>query len=266
MAAFDESSADAQRPPIDAFDLYQANAYMCDEYFAGDGLVEGDSFRPQFEANLAPDGNLVRVHEADLRESKWVSAPISVLFLDVIWSWDINRFVMEQFYTRLTPGTSWVIHQDYVYAWYPWIPITMEYFADHFEFVADVPLATAVFRCVRPLNDVEARLDLLETLDPDELVALMDRAIARFEGWPRGVLECARAQLLRYVGREAEAREQLARVLREHAEHEAPVRFAREIESHIDNGWPPPTGLAGGLAVGPPRPRAILHLRNPAFP
>ncbi len=34
---------------------------------------------------------------------------------------------------------------------------------------------------------------------------LVVRALERFEGWPKGVLECSRAQLLRYLGREDEA-------------------------------------------------------------
>lgn len=242
IGGMDPDGAEAgtlSRPPIDSFDLFRADEYMCAHDLDGSGLSPGDSFRSYYEAHLGPARHHVRVHEGDIRASAWQPAPISVLFLAAVWSWDINRWVMAQFYTRLVPEQSLVIHQDYVCAWYPWIPVCMEYFCDHFEFVAQVPLAMAAFRCIRPLDPAQASVDLLEALPADELVALMDRALARFTGWPRGVLECSKAQLLRTVGREADAREHLARVRRNHAGEDAPIRFAGEIEAQMERGEPP---------------------------
>lgn len=229
------------RPPIDSFDLFRADADMCNEYLPDSGLEVGDSFRSYYEQNLGPARHLVEVHEGDLRAAHWKPAPISVLFLDVITSWDINQWVMEHFYPRLVPERSFVIHEDFVSAWSPWTAITMEHFADHFEFVTDVPPATAVFRSVTPVSAEQAAVNLLSTLSPDTMLDLMDRAVDRFDGWPRGVLECSRANLMRYFGLNEEALGELTRIERDYAADEVPPRFAREIRGHIESGVPPRT-------------------------
>ena len=227
------------RPIIHAYDLFRADPYMLQTVLANSRMQPGDCFESRFLENLRVDPSLVAVHAGDVRANEWGAEPISLLFLDIIWSWDINSFVMRNFYKNLSSDGAFVVHQDYVYAWYPWIPITMEYLADHFELVDYVPLATVVFRYVKPFDENVLGIDLLRELSPDSLLSLMARAMERFSGESRGILECSRAHLLRYFGRKGEARASLLAVGEDYAEFEAPVRFAREILAHIDSGAEP---------------------------
>lgn len=224
---------------VHSYDLFQADAYMIEAFLSGTGLRPGDSFEPCFRQRLGPDLDRVTVHAGDLRASPWTGPPLSIVFLDVLWSWDLNAFAMANFYRYLLADDSFVVHQDYVYAWYPWIPVTMEHFSAHFELVAYVPLATVVFRTVRPLSADDAAIDLLRDLAPETLLGLMERAVGRFSGETRGILECSEASLLRYLGRKEQARERLHAVLEQYRELEAPPRFAREILAHIESGAEP---------------------------
>ena len=109
-------------------------------------------------------------------------------------------------------------------------------FSEHFEFIGYVPLATVVFRCRKPLSADEAAIDMLRDNTPETLLSLMDRVVERFSGWQRGVLECSRASLLRYLDRNKQARDALHAVLERYRDDEAPVRFARQILSLVDAG------------------------------
>ena len=230
---------DRRTPVIHSYDLFVADRFMIDGFLSHTDLQPGDRFEESFLREIETDRDLVVVHPGDLRTHPWTDGPIGILFLDLIWSWDINAFVMENFYANLAADVSWVVHQDYVYAWYPWIPVTMEYFHDHFDFVGYVPLATVVFRCHRPLDDREKRIDLLRDVGPDELRSLMERAVDRFSGESRGILECSQASLFRYLGSVEEAREKLRSVIDRYRDLEAPVRFARGIMAHMDSGAAP---------------------------
>jgi hypothetical protein len=221
---------------IHSYDLFTANGYMVEGYLAQAGIAEGDSYLDLFLNNIQPDQALVEVHAGNVREMPWKGGPISILFLDMIWSWDINQFVMEHFYRNLAEDGAFVVHQDYVYAWYPWLPISMEYLSDYFEYIDYVPLASVVFRCKKPLNKEAASIDLLRDVSPDRLVALMSKALDRFDGEPRGILECSKGSLLRYLGRTEEARDHLLGIIQQFCGYEAPPRFARQIISHIDSG------------------------------
>lgn len=227
------------RQIIHSYDLFRADAYMVDEYLSRRGIPLGGSYEALFLEHVRPDEALVVAHPGDVRDHPWTGGPIGILFLDMIWSWDINAFVVNNFYRNLSPAGALVLHQDYVYAWYPWLPVSMELFREHFEFIAFVPLATAVFRFRKPLDEHQLALDPLRDLGPEALLTLMSRAVDRFSGWPRGVLECSRASLLRFLGRTPEARAYLDDIARRYEEFEAPVRFARDIAAHIDSGAQP---------------------------
>jgi len=225
-------------PIVHSYDLFIADQATASTYLPGMGVEPGGSFEALFRANVEAQREWVAVHAGDVRTHVWSGEPIRILFLDVIWSWDINGFVMRNFYPHLCADGAFVVHQDYVYAWYPYIPISMEYFGDHFEFIGYVPLATVAFRSRKPLDARDVAVDLLHDLDPETLLLLMARAIDRFSGDLRGVLECSRASLLRYFDRTDEARILLTDVAARYKSSEGPARFARDILAHIDSGAP----------------------------
>ena len=139
----------------------------------------------------------VQVHKGDLLDIQWDGgAPIDVLFVDVAKSWALNDHVMSEFFPSLVAGRSFVIQQDYVHEWLPWIHIAMELLADHFERVDEVPGSPSVaFACTRRVRPRDLPAELRDLPAP-RLEELFDRAARQYEGEDRLILECARAVLL----------------------------------------------------------------------
>jgi hypothetical protein len=97
----------------------------------------------------------------------------------------------------------------------PWVAITMELLADYFEPVAFAEYNTVVYLCRKQVPR-DALGGPLQELALAEKLALMDSAIARFRGYPRGYLELARAVLIVEGGDRPQARAQLEQVRERH--------------------------------------------------
>lgn len=92
----------------------------------------------------------ISVAPGDLMQHPWNSGPIEILFIDLAKSWDLNDFVVDQWFPQLIPG-AFVIQQDY-FSWFTyWLQITMMGLRDHFEFVDYAMGGSAVFRCSKPV-------------------------------------------------------------------------------------------------------------------
>jgi hypothetical protein len=215
---------------IDVFDRFKVEPYMTDFYFAGEGLHAGDSFRPIFDRNTAAFAHLLDVHEGDLADHGWDGRPIEILFVDVAKSWNLNDLIVRDFFPHLIPDRSVVVQQDLVFALGHWLPITMEHLAEYFEPVAFAEYNTVVYVCRQA---VPAGLPPVSQLAASEKVDLMDRAIARFRGYPRGYLELARCMLLAELGDAARAAAALAEVRRD---HEGDALVAQALETVLGVG------------------------------
>ena len=185
-----------QGPPVASYDMFRVEPYMTEKFFADEHAAElGDSFRARFDANIAGFDVPHVVYEGDITKIGWSDGPIDVLFLDVLKSWEINDAMMRDFFPSLVPGRSVIVHQDYGWGFNPWIPITVELMRDSLSLVDWMEWGSHVF-----LLERELPADLLENgvsgLDPDTQIELVDRAVARSEGWPRGMLEINRAILV----------------------------------------------------------------------
>jgi hypothetical protein len=135
------------------------------------------------------------VHEGDITELGWSGGPIDVLFLDVLKSWEINDAVLRDFFPSLVPGRSVIVHQDYGWGEHPWVPITVELMRDSLVLVDWMEWGSHVF-----FLEGEVPAELTERgiggLDLDERFELIDDAVARSEGWVRGMLEVDRTALV----------------------------------------------------------------------
>jgi hypothetical protein len=177
---------------IDVYDQFEIEPYMNDMYFQGESRASGSSFRPVFERNIAHVAEHVRIHEGDLMTERWHGGPIEILFVDLSKTWELNDLIVDQFFPSLIPGRSVLVQQDFVFAICPWVPLTMEYLADHFEPVGFAEYCSVVYATRSP---VPSGLDPVSALPHDRQIELMDTAIDRFCGYPRDVLECAKAML-----------------------------------------------------------------------
>jgi hypothetical protein len=183
-------------PPVASYDLFRVEEYTLEKFFAGEpGVQVGDSFRPRFDAHLSAFDVPHVVHEGDITEIGWDGGPIDVLFLDVLKSWEINDSVLRDFFPSLVPGRSVIVHQDYGWGEQLWIPITVELMRDSLVLVDWMEWGSHAF-----FLEGELPAELIERgvagLDLDRRFELMDRAVARAEGWVGGMLEVARTTLI----------------------------------------------------------------------
>jgi hypothetical protein len=183
-------------PPVASYDLFRVEAYTMRKFFRNDPAVEvGDSFRDRFDANVAGFDLPHVVHEGDITSIGWDGGPIDVLFLDVLKSWEINDAVLRDFFPALVPGRSVIVHQDYAGGYMPWIAITVELMRDSLVLLDWMEWGSHVYFVERelPARVIEDGVSGLDTAARFELI---DRAIARADGWVRGMLEVDRAALV----------------------------------------------------------------------
>jgi len=194
-------------PPLHSYDLFLVEDYTRDAYFSGTGLTIGDSFRHLYDRYV--DGYDVphEVHEGDIIALGWGGGPIHVLFLDVLKAWSIEQAVRTSFMPHLVPGRSLIAHQDYGYGICVWIHLGVELMWNHLEHIAWMPHGTHLFRLTEAVPHAVLSVDLLRDLTADQQFELMDRAIARWDGETRGMLELAKVSLVAlHFGRDAALR------------------------------------------------------------
>jgi hypothetical protein len=183
-------------PPVASYDLFRVEAYTMQKFFRNEPDVGvGDSFRDRFDANVARFDVPHAVHEGDITRIGWDGGPIDVLFLDVLKSWDINDAVLRDFFPALVPGRSVIVHQDYAGGYMPWIAITVELMRDSLVLLDWMEWGSHVYFVERELPATLIQ-EGVSGLDAAARFELIDRAIARADGWVRGMLEVDRAALV----------------------------------------------------------------------
>ena len=165
----------------------------------------------------------IYVSPGDLTLHHWKGAPIEILFIDLAKSWELNQWVIDNWFPCLRPG-SIVIQQDYVHFYEYWIAITMEMLAEYLHPVDYIFGATAVFVCDReiPRERLAARL---RDMQVDEQLKYLDLAIAKSPASPAEVLKCAKAFCLLDHDRVTEAEELIAQVSTEVTHPDAGQNF-----------------------------------------
>jgi len=212
---------------IDVYDRFEVEPYMSELYFQEEGLVGGESFLPVFECNTAHVAQLLAVHAGDLLSKSWRGDPIEILFVDCSKTWELNDFIVSEFFPSLIGGRAVVIQQDFVFALCPWVALTMEHLADHFEPVAFAEQCSVVYftRSAIP-PDVEP----VSSLSHDRQLELMDSAVGRFRGYPREVLECAKALMLAQQGDSEHADALVSRIAEHGTGHFAAKAALEQVE------------------------------------
>lgn len=187
---------DASKKPIHSYDRFEVEEWTRGIYFP-ESTPAGASFRDQFDRNIAPYSDLVEVHAGDIGEHPWNGGPIEILFIDVAKHWTVCDWVTWQFFPHLIPGRSYVVQQDYLYHhWVAWLHVTMELYADYFEYVCDTEVNSAVFLNTKPIPPSVLRQHSVASLSREERIALMDRAASRFAGKKRDMLVSAKEHFL----------------------------------------------------------------------
>lgn len=227
-----DGGREAVAPPITVYDQFQVEDYALAGGFFDDApeLGVGDDFSALFRRNVEKVGGLLDVRAGNILEQRWGRAPIEILFLDVLKSWQINDYVVREFWPAMLPGAI-VVQQDYQYGGYPWLAITMELLHEYFERLDEMPWGTVMFRLRAPLPDLRT-MTLSRDLPMIDKLELMDRALTR-ETQPSGqaMLRLSRALLLGYLGRWRIAHREMNAVARQHRDDISVVAAANFVLS-----------------------------------
>jgi hypothetical protein len=192
--------------PIQSYDLGVCNEDMANRINQryGSHLKSGDCFLPYLQKNVRGSADLAILNQGDICQYT-LSEPCEILFLDVCKTREINWHTVKTFYTRLIPGKSLLIHQDFIHPWLPWIHVTMGWLADYFEFIGTSLFGSAVWLNSRQI--VDPGEDPFLAGDSAALERLFNRATSVIkDSAQRGFLDLAHVQLLFLTGRKDEAR------------------------------------------------------------
>ena len=221
----------------------RAVVHSYDRFVADDGYIrndisrrlypvpEGYDYQGIFEFQTALHADRIVAHRGDFIELPAPAAPIEILFVDVAKTVALNHRLVEHYFTRLIPGKSVIVQQDFYQAWYPYIPITMEYFRDWFA-VADAFVAESsrLYFLTRKIPRQAIR-DFLDGLSVEQEAELLRRAIDRDSGLTRMMLRVVEVlHLFDRQGRPDSARDAAA-ALRQDPEFEPAAYYADQLES-----------------------------------
>jgi hypothetical protein len=238
------------RHRLHAFDNFIWREFMAEH--AQFGLKPGDSFEPQFRANVARYGELVVAHAMALPDEvipgdkvaaerrstehdavapfRWDrEQAIEILFVDGAKAWRGMRYLMLEVAESLLPGRSLLVAQDFKHWGAYWVPLMLARLRDKLEFAHDTLRgSTVTFRLTRALDRaaIEAMEDDVANIATQQALAELE-AMARylsehgdaFGGWQTRL---GGVRLLAHQNRLPEAVELFARL-----QDEWPVRGSR---------------------------------------
>ncbi|HYO84143.1 MAG TPA: hypothetical protein VES20_22250 [Bryobacteraceae bacterium] len=151
------------------------------------------------------------ISPGDLLAMRWSAGPVEIVFIDVAKTWELNRWVVQHWFSCLAER-AWVVQQDYIYFHQYWIALTMQAFSAYFERVEEVFGATVLFRATHRIPASELRIDL-QSLPLSRKIELLDLAIGNSSASAGEVLKCGKAYCLLEHGELGEARRTLSAVI-----------------------------------------------------
>jgi hypothetical protein len=168
---------------VDAYDSFVASEpYLVDFIRTqfGEDLEIGQSFARIFQCVTAEFADLIEVHSGDLLEQSWPSDKlIEILFVDVAKTLALSGKVLTEFFPRLTPGKSIVVHQDFYHPTAFYLPVVMEFLMDHFTIIEAGRDWSVVFRLERPIPQEKMRVASLYKFSFAQQQAALRRMMRR---------------------------------------------------------------------------------------
>ena len=171
--------------------------------------------------------------------------PIEILFLDILKTQAIGDFAARHFFTRLLPGVSIVVEQDYFSAEAPWLSCLYEHFAAHLEYLGEIQ-SSAVFRCVTSIPAAAAEAFVREKPPAVEQIRNAEQAMARTtDPNRRFMLALAKLQVVAKVAGADAARAYLATIPGDFPEQTGNTRWKRlrdvwsQCRAHAEAGTLP---------------------------
>ena len=168
---------------VDSYDNFIASEpYLVDFIRSqfGETLEMGQSFAAIFRRATAEFADRIEVHAGDLLEQSWPPAlPIEILFVDVAKTLALSGKVLTEFVTRLTPGKSIVIHQDFYHPNAFYLPVVMDFLMDHFSIIEAGRDWSAVFRLEKAIPQEKLQIASLYKFSFAQQQAALRRMMRR---------------------------------------------------------------------------------------
>ena len=234
---------------IYSYDLFRSTPAMSEHYLKGSGLKPGDSFLPIFEKNVSTYAGYIDLHAGDIRQASMPAQPVAILFLDILWSWDCTNFVGRNLYPQLEPRRSLLIHQDFVYPFYPWVILSMGQLTAFFDFAYNVRHSSLVFDIARKIR--ERDIDDPRNIPLPAALQIYDELIGRLEGWGQGAIALGKALYLASLNQIEGARRLVDEVAVKFRDEPLVTQYLDAIRGYCDsavaNGKPVPLDQAVGI-------------------
>jgi hypothetical protein len=219
---------------IVAYDMFRVEDYTLQYY--GDCFPNkkiGSSFRSSFEKFTAPWSDQIEIKEGDACKTGWNGDPIEVLFLDFVKTWPMNDLFLEQFLPCVIPGRTVIIQQDYLWGYGHWIHITMELLAPYVKLLDGMPHGSVAYLLTSPVPQELIGAKLRTSLSPERKRELMNRAVDRWEGDDRGLVELARVTLTAELEGKPAARAEFKEVRSRYSDRERVEQSAACLEPYL---------------------------------
>lgn len=214
-----------------SYDLFRTIPAMARKAFKDDGLNVGDSFRHIYDETINPFSSYVRTFEGDILSSPKPTGPISILFLDILWNWETTIRLADDFYTRMPARRSLLIHQDFVYPFYPWIIISMGMLSSTFQFAKHIEASSVAFDVI---GDYEpGALDQALSVPNEQALAYYDYFIDRLDGWASGSLRLGKVMYLASTGHCTAAKIAFDEVREEYGDLRRVAQYYDAVEGYL---------------------------------
>ncbi len=161
---------------IHAYDMFLVPNDHYSRGLIGDRVV-GTSVLDIFERHLGADRPLVTPHVGDFKTAEPLAAAIALLFLDICKAWPLNQVAVSRFFPDMIPGKTIVIQQDHNDHSCAWVNVTMEFFAEYFDYLTDDG-GSRVYLYTKRIPDHLLATDL-RSLPVDEKIRLATAAAKR---------------------------------------------------------------------------------------
>jgi len=137
----------------------------------------GGNILPLFEKHTQPFKHLIKTYPNRIEKVKVEFNSIELLFVDVMKSPISYNHIVKEFFSKLIPGKSIVILQDYLYKYSgPWHAILMEKLSDYFEYVTDTGVNSVLFLNTKQLSNEILETCIWENIYLEEKINLLGKA------------------------------------------------------------------------------------------
>jgi len=137
----------------------------------------GGNILPLFEKHTRPFKHLIKTHPGRIENVIVDTSTIELLFVDIMKSPISFNHIVKEFFSKLIPGKSIVVLQDYLYKYSgPWHAILMEKLSDYFEYITDTGVNSVLFLNTKQLSSEILETCLWENISIGEKINFMQKA------------------------------------------------------------------------------------------